>query len=46
MVKVSKQLDTSMREEFEKLLAKYKDVFGWIYKDMKGIDPRFHQQSN
>ncbi len=36
-IKVNAQLTKEKTEELQMLLKEFKDVFAWIYKDMKGI---------
>jgi hypothetical protein len=37
MVKINARLETGRMLEVEQLLNKFKDVFGWTYKDLKRI---------
>jgi hypothetical protein len=43
MVKINAQLETGKVVEMEQLLRKFKDVFAWTYKDLKGIPPKLAQ---
>jgi hypothetical protein len=40
MVKINAQLETCQMLEVDQLLKKFKDVFAWTYKDLKGIPPK------
>jgi hypothetical protein len=42
-VKINAQLETNKVLEMEELLNKFKDVFAWTYKDLKGIPPELAQ---
>jgi hypothetical protein len=44
MVNVNAQLDTSKVLETKQLLKKFKNVFVWTYKYLKGIPPELAQQ--
>jgi hypothetical protein len=37
MVKINAQLEIGIMLEMEQLLKEFKDVFAWMYKDLKGI---------
>ncbi len=43
MVKVNSKLQLEKVLELEELLRRYKDVFAWTYKDLKGIPPKLIQ---
>ncbi len=43
MVNINAQLDTSKVLETKQLLKKFKDVFAWTYKYLKGIPPKLAQ---
>ncbi len=43
MVKLSTNLDSFVADAIEQLLKKYKDVFAWTYKDLRGIPPHLMQ---
>jgi hypothetical protein len=38
-LKVNANLDQALAQEAEELFWEYKDVFAWIYRDLKGIPP-------
>ena len=38
-LKVNMHLDHALAQEAEELFRKYKNVFVWTYKDLKGILP-------
>ncbi len=42
-IKVNVHLIKEKTEEFQTLLKEFKDVFSWIYKDLKGILPELAQ---
>ncbi len=44
MVKVNFKLQPKKVLELEELFWKYKDVFAWTYKDLKGISLELAQQ--
>jgi hypothetical protein len=37
MVKINAQLEIGIVLEMEQLLKEFKDVFAWMFKDLKGI---------
>jgi len=39
LVKLNTDLNSSIVNAIEQLLKEYKDVFAWIYKDLRGIPP-------
>ena len=41
MVLVVKDLLSDNKSKLVKLLQKYKDVFAWLFEDMKGLDLAF-----
>jgi hypothetical protein len=43
MVKVNPKLQPKKVLELEELFRKYKDVFAWMCKDLKGIPPKLAQ---
>jgi hypothetical protein len=43
MVKVNSKLQPKKVLELEELFERYKDVFAWTYKDLKGIPPKLAQ---
>jgi hypothetical protein len=43
LVKLNTNLDLLTTKKAESLLWKYKDVFAWSYKDLKGIPPYIAQ---
>jgi hypothetical protein len=49
MVKVNSNLQPEKVWELEELLREYKNVFAWMYKDLKDIPPKLkniYLQSN
>jgi hypothetical protein len=40
MLKVNSKLQLEKVLELEEFLWRYKDVFAWTYKDLKGIPPK------
>jgi hypothetical protein len=42
-IKINAKLTKEKIEELQMLLKEFKDVFVWIYKDMKGIPPKLAQ---
>jgi hypothetical protein len=43
MVNINAQLEKGKVLELEQLLKKFKDVFAWTYKDLKGIQQELAQ---
>jgi hypothetical protein len=41
-VLIAKELDTEFKEQLTNVLQAYKDVFAWLYEDMKGLNPEFY----
>jgi hypothetical protein len=39
VVKLNFNLDSSIANAAEQLLKEYKDIFTWMYKDLRGIPP-------
>jgi hypothetical protein len=39
LVKLNTDLNSAIVNAIEQLLKEYKDVFAWIYKDLRGIPP-------
>jgi hypothetical protein len=39
VVKLNIDLDSFIADATEQLLKEYKDVFAWMYKDLRGIPP-------
>ena len=39
MVRIGKELDPTYEEQVIEIVRDYKDVFTWMYEDMKGIPP-------
>jgi hypothetical protein len=42
-VKVNSTLESVVTNQLIKLLKRFKDVFAWTYKDLKGIPPKIVQ---
>ncbi len=42
-IKVNSQLTKEKTKELQMLLKEFKDVFAWIYKDLKGIPLKLTQ---
>jgi hypothetical protein len=41
-VLIAKELDTEFKEQLTNVLRTYKNVFAWLYEDMKGLNPEFY----
>jgi hypothetical protein len=41
-VLITKELDAEFKEQLTNVLHKYKDVFAWLYEDMKRLNPEFY----
>lgn len=37
MIRIGKELDSAYEEQIIKILKDYKDIFAWMYEDIKGI---------
>ena len=42
-VNVVKEMPLEEKTTMVGLLKEFKDVFAWLYKDMRGLDPKLHQ---